>query len=109
VARPFIRYAAAVALFVAAVGVSVRTEAMPFNAVLQQSTAQNVVYVGAKVRAFAGCYYAGGQESDQRRRYNSMLACMGTKGYSGWCMKNAMCFEAARLDAILVETFERLL
>jgi hypothetical protein len=67
-----------------------------------------VVYVGGKTQVFVGCR-AEAEKLGDDLQHNSILSCMKARGYTGWCVKNSMCFEADRLDTKLSETIARLL
>jgi hypothetical protein len=112
VRKSFVTSIAAVTLFTTAAIVSPRAETLTITAKTTFSQPahprNDLVYVGAKTRAFVGCY-SDASEANQDRRYKFVLACMKTRGYAGWCMKNSMCFEAERLDTLLEETIARLL
>jgi len=55
-----------------------------------------------KKQAFAECLGEAPSEG-QIVRAVSIVACMQTKGYSGWCATNSLCFNANRLDTKLAE------
>jgi hypothetical protein len=113
--KRFFIYTAAAALFTAGALEAPRAEAMPLSTLLglsaprqESNLAGGVVYVGAKTQAFVGCRAEAERLGDDLQ-HKSILSCMKARGYTGWCVKNSMCFEAGRLDTKLSETIARLL
>jgi hypothetical protein len=111
----FVIHTTVASLLIAGVLGSTRAAAMPLNtltdldAVPQQSTSTgNLIYVGAKAKAFDGCRAQANDVSNELQD-KSVLRCMKANGYNGWCVRNLMCFEADRLDTKIAETIARLL
>jgi hypothetical protein len=113
--KPFFIYTAAAALFLAGAMGSPRTQAMPLSTLTDLSAprqeskpAGDVVHVGVKTQAFVGCR-AEAEKLGDEFQHKSILSCMKARGYTGWCVKNSMCFEADRLDTKLSEIIARLI
>jgi hypothetical protein len=113
--KPFFIYTAAAALFIAGALESPRTEAMPLSTLTglsaprqESNPAGDVVYVGGKTQVFVGCH-AEAEKLGDDLQHKSIVSCMKARGYTGWCVRNSMCFEADRLDTKLSETIARLL